>query len=245
MRFIRLKKSKCISISMIDEVTNHIEMKNFKLTYSLFSMPSADKLVDATKAQNAAYQKINFFIEDILDHSFAFTIESNKFAAEVMSNFSNNFVLLPSLTEISLLEALHSKLNVLAGDNSYVEELELEDLATEQTYLYIQDERSNVEYDLPDVDAFLGEYPLWGMPWWERYDITTTDNVVESEEEYIKFKEILDEHEVERVSRLVLDDIDAAIDDYFSEEREVGEVIDLEEMKQHLKDKEKWQPTLV
>lgn len=230
---------------MIDEGSGHIEMKHFELTYSLYSMPGADNVTDATKSQNAAYQKINFFIEDILEHSFLFTFDSNKIVADIMESFGNNFILLPNLTEIALLEALHCKLNVLAGDNSYVEELELKDLTTEQAYLYIQDERHEVTYDLPDVNEFLGEFPLWGAPWWARYDITTTDNFVDSEEEYNRFRKVLEEHEVEKVSRLVLDDIDSAIDDYFSQEREVGEVIDLEEMKQHLKDKEKWQPTLV
>lgn len=245
MRYIRLKKSKNIALGIIDDLTQCIEMKHFKLTYSLYTTPLANDPTAGTKAQNSAYQKINYFIEDVVDNSFLCAIDSGEVITAMMSTYNNNFIVMPSATEVALLEALHSKLNIFAGEESYVESIILEDFLTEQTYEYVQEDTETIMYDLPSTEQFLGEFALWSDPWWARYDISTTDNHITNQEDYDKFKELFEEHDIANVSRIVLDDIDSAIDEYFSEEREPGDVIDLEEMKESMQEKQQWKPTLV
>jgi hypothetical protein len=247
MRFVRLRKTENITLGIIDEQFKRIEMRPFKLTYSLYTTPSDEDESMGAKDQNAAYQKINYMLTDVIDGSFLYTFESAAFANQIMTSYDNNCIALPNVSEITLLESLHSKFNTIAGEYSHVESLELHDVNTEQTFVYLQETvDDDIIYDLPSAKGFLGEYLIWDAAWWQRYDVTTSDYYINSEEELEKFKELVDMNDLANVTRTVLDDIDAAINEFFVDENsEPGEVIDLESMKEHIKGKEQWKPTLV
>ena len=95
---------------------------------------------------------------------------------------------------------------------------------------------------MPVDNSWIGEFPFWELPWWQRYDSTTFDNTgKDSEEQKIVIKDREDK-QVDRLTTLVFEEIDKNVEQTLGD-RKSGEIVDLEEIRK-LK-KPKWKPTLV
>ena len=168
--------------------------------------------------------------KDIIDKFFA--------------DYDNNFITLPTMSELSLVECLHCKFNTLCGDYTYVDSVEIIDTFNNLSVFYLTDDD---DYTLPQQDKFAGELAFFEQPWWLRYDTTTFDNFAESQEGLDHWHKEIKTEEFDRMTVCILHDIDDEITRFLSSDPDVakGELISLEEIKEKFKEKEKWKPRLV
>ena len=244
-----LEQSHEIKIAIFDTKQRWIEQKRFKITYQMFSVKDDSDVLKQSKAQNGAYLKIGSFINGHLDESVAFTMDDMNIASKFLSEYDNGFVVLPDLDDVTILEALHRKFTVLAGDLSVITKVSLYDEELNIQYnFYYEDE--DTQYTLPTIQEWLGELSFWDKPWWDRYDVMTFDNVALDEAER-------DAHRADIEGRAqtfaplkeIDEDIDAmlaGIKKKYNEDNGIeeagGELISLDQMR---KKKGKWKPTVV
>lgn len=250
MKFVRLKKKVHLNLVMMPSDVKFIEPKRYTLEYTLYTVPNEDDPTAGGIAQNKAYQKINYFLTSVLDGSILYDPDCSEDVRALLLSYENNVVTLPYCAEIMFLEALHCKFNVLAGENTFVDSLELYDHFAEQSYIYVQEEEDHCVYELPSSKQFVGEFALWDKCWWDRYDITTYDSGVESAELLEEWKSKIDLQTLLDVSNAVLNEIDSQIESSFDHTMPdaAGELIDLEQVKETMKAASKdtqWKPTLV
>jgi len=229
----------------MDAYSKFIDIKNYEIHYSMFSLPilEGDNIVEVSKNQNKAFMKVNFFIKSILDCSIVYTIDDSVRMKTIFGEAENNFVTIPDFTETTLLEAIHSKLSVLCGNSTFIDQISIRDLDTKVGYDLMPDPEP--EYTLPDVSEWISELSFYELPWWRRYDSSTFDDVAADRKELKKFRKTI----------IVGGDVDLAIidgeiDDIFNEDdsddavKIKGVVIDLEEARKSPK-KGKWEPKIV
>lgn len=244
-----LEQSHTVKIAVFDTKQRYIEQKKFTITYQMFSLPEENDVLKQSKAQNSAYLKIGLFLNNHLDGTLAFTMDDMPMAGKFLSEYDNGFMVLPDLDDVTILEALHRKFSALAGEMTIITKLSLFDEELNLKYnFYYEDEET--KYTLPTIDEWLGDLSFWDVPWWDRYDVLTFDNVAQDAEE-------LDKHRADEAGRLStyapLDDIDddveamlkgikAKVDEDNKEEAKQGELISLDAAR---KKKNKWKPTVI
>lgn len=237
MSSMRLVQSNRIKVLVIDN--NYFEMKNYEITYSMFSAPLKSESGDHSKSQNKGYLKVNFLIHNMLDDAVLYTPDNKENVERLFGEFENNFILLPEASETTLLEALHYKFNVICGDNTYVEQLSICDVDRGLSY-----DLSEVDYEyrLPG-NNWLGDFSYWEEPWWARNDSATFDSCGISDEDVIEFRKT---NSYEMLVKQPLVDIDNEIDKLFNHlEGKTAEVVDLEEVKKQIELRNnKWKPTI-
>ena len=244
-----LEQSHTVKIAVFDTKQRYIEHKKFTITYQMFSLPDDKDVVKQSKAQNSAYLKIGLFLNNHLDGSLAFTMEDMPMAGKFLSEYDNGFLVLPDLDDVTILEALHRKFAALAGEMTIITKLSLydEDLNLKYNFYY---EDEDTKYTLPTINEWIGDLSFWDVPWWDRYDVLTFDNVAEDVEER-------DKHRSDEAGRLstyapldeIDDDVEAMLkgiknkfDEENKEEGKQGELISLDAAR---KKKNKWKPTVI
>lgn len=241
-----LEQKLSFKLTLIDSQMRFFDSKEFNLTYQMFSMPADDDVLAQSKYQNSAFLKINYFVKDVLDGSLAFTMDEMDLASKFLSEFDNNFLVLPDLDDVTLLQAIHSKLSVIAGERTLISDLKLEDCSLGLSYNFFLDE-DTVYTSLPSQQEWLGELSFWDEPWWSRYDVLTFDNVATDAEERDAHK--ADKDQRESIVQPLLD-IDDSVDELLAKvqkqldnaEHEPAELISLDSVR---KKKSKWTPTIV
>ncbi len=244
-----LEQSHTVKIAVFDTRQRYIEQKKFTITYQMFSLPEENDVLKQSKAQNSAYLKIGLFLNNYLDGTLAFTMDDMPMAGKFLSEYDNGFMVLPDLDDVTILEALHRKFSALAGELTIITKLSLYDEELNLKYnFYYEDEET--KYTLPTIKEWLGDLSFWDVPWWDRYDVLTFDNVAQDQEELDKHRE----DEGARASTYApLDDIDddveamlkgikAKVDEENQEEAKQGELISLDAAR---KKKNKWKPTVI
>jgi len=243
-----LEQSTKVSLTVIDSAARYIDSKKYTISYQMFSMATKDDFGNHSENQNKSFLKVNFFLRSIFDNSVAFVIEDMPNAERFLAEFENNLVVLPDLDDMTLLECLHRKLQTIAGEHTCISKISLYDHDIGLTYHgFYDDERS---YSLPAQKDFCGELSYWELPWWDRYDVLTFDNIAETQE-------LVDEHrnsvDMEKLSE-PFDDIDENIAELLNkvkdelivaegdEAKPAGDVVSLDQVK---KKKGKWKPTIV
>jgi hypothetical protein len=227
---------------VMDSVNKYIDIKNYDVTYTMFSVPVPDDPDMSSRNQNKAFLKVNYFVKSILDGSIVYTPDDLHDVNEVFLNYDNNYVVLPDTTDTTLLEALHSKMNVLCGDHTYIDDLSLTDTDVGVGYNMTADSEE-ITYGLPEQSDWLPEFSFWPVSWWERYDITTFDNYSETEQDVETFQNT-DVYLNTLTSDL--DQIDQQVDDLFNQMMgKTGEVIELDQIRAQQETKKVWKPTLV
>lgn len=242
-----LEQTLSFRLTVIDSEMRYIENKEFKLTFQMFSMPTLDDVIAHSKYQNAAYLKINYFVSNVLDGSLAFTMTEMEMASKFLADFDNNFLVLPDLDDVTLLQALHRKLSVIAGEYTVISDLKLQDVSAGLTYNFFLDDEV-IYSSLYTQQEWLGELAFWDEPWWDRYDVLTFDNVAVDKEE-------LEKHRADTESRELvsqpLRDIDDQVEELLNnaqrklngeDDAEPAELISLDSAR---KKKTKWQPTVI
>ena len=244
-----LEQSHDIRLTLFDSITRLIQPRKYKITYQMFSLPAESDEDIHSMHQNSAFLKINLFLARLLDESVAFTLTDMYIAEKFLVEYDNNFVVLPDLDDVTLLDCLHRKLQAIAGEMSIVSKVSILDTDTELTYHSFYDDEDEGALTLPIAKDWCGELAFWETPWWDRYDVMTFDNIATDIEER-------DAHraDADRASlRAPFDDIDENIKDILKkaknlivnedEHKEDCEVVDLTSAR--LRKKEKWTPTIV
>ena len=156
MKNLRLNQTHKIRMIVMDSVNKYIDIKNYEIAYTMFSVPAPDDPEQSSKNQNKAFLKVNYFVKSILDGSIVYTPDDLHDVNEVFLNYDNNYVVLPDITDTTLLEALHSKMNVLCGEHTYIDDLSLTDTDVGVGYSMAADSEE-ITYNLPDQPDWLPE----------------------------------------------------------------------------------------
>lgn len=125
-----------------------------------------------------AIAKIKFWFDNFIDGS-VFMNRGNEWAQraflgeEGAQSVDNPIVLLPDEpTDQMLCEALQSKMNALAGNflTFGLTELQSDDLSG-LSFIFT----GVGEFNLPEIDEWVGERSFFTKPWWSRNDASTID----------------------------------------------------------------------
>lgn len=240
MKLARLKHEKLVDFIIVNSADRQVLAKQYKLNYSLYTdHPEGPE--QGALAQNKAFQKISYFIEDIVAGSICYTLADKNIIDKFFADYDNNFITLPTTSELSLVETLHCKFNTLCGEYSYVDSVEIIDTYSNLSVFYLTDDD---DYSLPTQKEFAGELAFFEHPWWIRYDTTTFDNYAETAESLADWHENIKTEEFDRMTVCILHDIDSEMEALMCSDAK-GELISLEEIKEKFKEKEKWKPRLV
>lgn len=212
-----LKMEKCIPVNMIalDAEGGYMDIALLELSYVISTDvvdPTEEILLQAQLDQNVGFAKINIFIENMLNNNILITAEGAKEMGEKIDIFENNIVMLPDLTEVTLLAALYAKFNSITAENTSVKALSLRNVRDNVTYSYEIDEDDEVDnMELPTAKEWLGEYPYWENTWWERNDISTYDKAAETEEELNKWKKYAAESKIDELNKQTFEEIEEEV----------------------------------
>ena len=134
---------------------------------------------------------------------------------------------------------LHAKINTITTD-SFIGAVEIIDNRTNTCYTYYDDENEYVF--LPSIEEMIIENGLafHDQPWWFRNDISTYDGCAKDETEYNHYLENHFEKVQEAVKQPLLE-LDEKLREAMLDNKDPGEVIDLEEFKK----KKSWKPKLI
>ncbi len=236
-------------VLLLDTDQNAIQTTEYRITYSMTTSVDAEAVdphLEAQKAQNKSYAKVNTFVEQVLDHSFIIQIGNPDL--KFIDKYNNNIIVMPDLSEMTFLSALHCKLNHIIDKNTFVDNLSLVDTDQQITYNYNVDTfEEDTWIELPSHDEWLPEFSHFEQSWWFRYDMSTFDGMSKDQEEHELWQLAKDEEGVDDINKEPLDYIDKTFDDMFDQQKEYdGQIVDLKDYK-IAKEKKKtgWTPKLV
>ena len=178
-------------------------------------------------------------METIINESFLVTPGTAEHLLNLFSEFDNNVILSPDNGEASLGVMLHAKINTITTDN-YVGAIEVIDNRTNTCYTYYDDENEYVF--LPSIKEMILENGIafHEQPWWFRNDISTYDGCAKDENEYNHYLENHFEKVQEAVKQPLLE-LDEKLREAMLDNKDPGEIVDLEEFKK----KKAWKPKLI
>ena len=88
------------------------------------------------------------------------------------------------LCQIEITSPVRFKTGKAVSKKAEIEDfISLKDKSAQLGYTYLNDEPG--DYDLPVDNTWIGAFPFWDRPWWERYDSTTFDNTGKDKEEQL------------------------------------------------------------
>ena len=237
-------------VLILDTDQNAIQTIEYRLTYSMtthMDSEAIDPHLEAQKAQNKSYAKVNTFVEQILDHSFVIQIGNPDL--QNIEKYNNNIIVMPDLGETTFLAALHCKLNHIIDKNTCVDKISLIDTDQQITYTYDVDcFEDDTWIELPSHDEWLPELAQFEQSWWFRYDMSTFDGMSKDQDEHDLWIATRDEEGVDDINKEPLDYIDKTFDKMFAENKtpKDGQVVDLKDYKIAKEKKETgWKPKLV
>ena len=242
MNILTVKKTIPFKGIVVDELNKNIKSVLYNLTYTLRTQQTADiSYEEAHIRQNVSYSCINQFLWDQIHQSIIYDLESKKSVESIFSPYDNNFMFVPTLNESVLLNCLHAKLNTIAHNTSVIEVVTLKEMDEEIEYEMFSDEMT---YEgLPSMKDWLGDYPVWDIPWWYRKDFSTYDNYFPTKEEYDEYHKNTDINKVaEQMSKPIQEIEKMVTADMTKEseqpvEKEKGQLIEVDFFKKkHLKE---------
>lgn len=236
--------TKTIPLNMLLFTDNTFETLVVDFSFTLVTeaeSESVDHMVRARIDQNSSFTKIVTFVESILNETVVFDVADSEFVSEHFAHLQNNFMMLPSVSEMIIIAALHYKLNSIISDNSIVTTITLNEKTQNLTFNYTFIDDGEGYGELPNGAEWCPELSYWKDPWWCREDITTIDRIAATQEEYDKWI-AGDKITVEKSSRELLASIDDQYKDLFSEDDEIkeGDLIEVDFNKN-----QQWGPKLV
>jgi len=192
---------------------------------------------EAFLRQNVSFQVINNFLYEQLHQTLVYDFDGKEMAERSFSEYNNNFMFLPNLSEATFATALHCKLNSIIDELSHVESLQIEDTVDGMEYsIYNDDMDYNI---LPSIDQWLGELSFWKTPWWERRDFSTFDNIAQDKEELDTwFNNDKQQDLIAKMSKPI-DDIEKEVKDQLDPKdiKEQGKLIEVDFAKKQFKPK--------
>jgi hypothetical protein len=239
MKSLRLHKTVPIKLLFVNADARMLEQKDYEVDFSIHT-EGVEGFTAGTVSQNKGFQKIIYLLTDIINESIVYAPDQILLMEKYFADYDNNFLVLPMISETMLIECLHSKFNALLDEHTYTDFVGLKDNFANIGYSYMNDDPN--DYDLPVDNTWVGEFPFWDRPWWERYDSTTFDNTGIDEVEQQVVMEDRQEKGVNKLITMVFDEIDDNVEKMLGDPKS-GEVIDIQDI---IKRREtKWKPTLV
>ena len=246
MRKLTLEKTCPVRIILMDkEVSRNIQILNLHISYSMFTVVDgpASSDIEAQVEQNTSYCKINMFLDSIVNNCTAVDIGDLDDLDALVQQFDNPLMIMPTLNESTLLALIHSKMNAISGDNTYIEKLKLKDLDEGVTYTYDASEMEVIEYpELPETQIeWLGEYPYWDTAWWCRNDISIYDKGAKDADEYDAWVIAKEKNNVDAENRDTLVQIEKGIREAFGGDEldKKGELVEIDFVKKQAKNVDK------
>jgi len=178
-------KSIPLYLTFVDSGNREIRSVNGKFTYSLRTQLLEDvSNEDIFLYQNVSFQTCNDFLEKNLYQSIVYSFEEADITNKFLVEFDNNFIVLPNVSEATLLPALHAKLNSICHEASEVDMVSLK-YGDGLKYNYVNVD--GIYEALPTMESWIGELSFWETPWWFRKDFSTFDNYAKDQEELDEF----------------------------------------------------------
>jgi hypothetical protein len=256
MKEFNLEKTVPIKLMLFNGPNSRIELKNFKISFSMVTQMEAteDDTMTAQFNQNISFSKVLYFLTEIFNESILFESEHKEDIFKYLSTCDNNLVVLPDLSEGTIVTALHRKLNSISHETTRVHHVKLCDTDLDLTYKYTCTTEDDEAFDgLPDIDDWIGPLSYWEQPWWARPDQLTWDHAAVNQEEWEQHKgRDLDGSEIDPCA--AFDEIEAHLLVIFQEalidaglaEKKEGQLIEVDfEKKKPVHPEEKWVPTVI
>jgi len=248
MKSFTMEKTIPLNLVGLDDVIHQINVARYELTFSLVTDAPTDSSEDLLKAsleQNVSFAKVVTFIEGVIEHSIMIAFDNKDFKQIFDMGWENNIMVMPDVNESTLIATLHSKLNHIVADNTFVETLSLKDLTHNITYQYFKNDEENYS-ELPTKEEWITELSHWQTPWWQRDDAVTTDYDAETKEMLEEWKAKAEESDLETKNREIFTDIEDAVHEAVAKitkpDSERGQLVEVDFTK---KKKDRWKPTLV
>lgn len=256
MKEFNLEKTVPIKLMLFNGPSGRIEIKNYKVTFSMVTEMNGDDAdtMTAQVDQNISFSKVLFFLTEIFDESILFEKQHKEDIFKYLCTHDNNLVVLPDLSEGTIVTALHRKMNSISHENTHVHHVKLTDTDLDLTYKYTCTTEEEEVFDgLPDTADWMGKLSIWDQPWWARGDQLTWDHTADSEEELESVRgRGLDGAEInpyaafEEIEAQLLGMFEEAMVDAGLLAQKEGEVIEVDfENKKPIEKTEKWQPTVI
>ena len=238
MNILSVSKTIPVRTTWIDSDQLQIKSVTYDVTYSLRT--EADEGTDYAEAylqQNISFQICNNFLYDQLHQTLVYDFEGKAMAEKSFSEYNNNFMFLPSLSEATFASAIHSKLNSLIHETSHVETITILDKIDGMEYSVWNDD--GVYTSLPTIEQWLGELSFWKTPWWERRDFSTFDNIALDQEELDTWFNNDKQQEVIAKMSYPIDEIVKEVTESLGtpEDRDKGKLIEVDFKKKKFKPK--------
>ena len=240
-----LEKSSQIKLIVLEN--KKVAVRQYEVSFSLLTQASEDlkEMEQLQLEQNISFAKVMCFIELILNGSILITVDSLPYYEKTLCEFSNNYVLLPTLEDNTIISVIMSKFNSIVGANTSVNAVTLADLDDQLKYRLEAFDEDEDDSDLPNIKEWLGDLALNDVPWWDRGDESTWDGIAKSQEEYDAVKGNPTDEEVDSI----FDDIEDSIRTLYKSVHQPetiesnADVIEVDF--QNETKKKKWKPKLV
>jgi hypothetical protein len=254
MKEFNLEKIVPIKLMLFNGPNGRIEIKNFKISFSMITMMHQDgDPLTAQLNQNISFSKVLYFLTEVFDESILFEKDHKEDIFKYLSTCDNNLVVLPDLSEGTIVTALHRKLNSIAHETTHVHHVKLNDTDLDLTYKYTCTTDEDELFDgLPEMEDWMGELSYWEEPWWARGDQLTWDHAAaDAEELELHRGKGLDGNDINPYE--AFEEIETQLKGIFQEalveaglaEQAEGEVIEVDFEKKETKSREKWTPTVI
>jgi hypothetical protein len=188
-----IKKTVPLSFVYYHSDTNEFVPRFYDLEFTIYSVPDDDSdeeaLHKAAIGQTVSFQKCMFVLENCLDGALVTDPNGITFVRDLVDDGAEgNFVMLPELTEQFTVGAIQAKLNALCTGSTLVDQVRLVDVRERLCFELFAD-GGVTEGLLPEHGTWLGNFPFWSVPWWNRNDTLTFDVYAESIEEHEEWLE--------------------------------------------------------
>lgn len=186
---------------------------------------------DHQQKLSVAYQKIGIWLEYFLDDIILVDSEDadNSLVFNQMQ-YDNTLVQIPGVSDDVFLEALHSKISIIAGKELLIGEVSLHGSDTKSTFHF-----SNIQgnsYSLPAQDEWMDiDQVVFFEPWWKRNDCDTWEPGIE---EGKTREQMIEDIDTSNVLDKIIADVTTSSSEFEIEEETEAEII-----------KPKWKPKTV
>lgn len=242
MKSLSLEKSSRIKLIMLEN--KRFVVRQYEVSFSMLTHVTGTDidLAELQIEQNVSFGKALCFIDAVLNDSILITHEHLSDYERTLCEFSNNYILLPDVSDTTLIDAIQRKLSAIAGKLTDVTSVTLIDLDDQLKYRLDVFDEDDDESDLPALSEWLGDLAINSVPWWDRPDETTWDGVAKDQAELESLRNLDTES-----GTSMFDDVEENIRKIYKAalngEDSSGELIEVDFANQDKK--KKWTPTII
>lgn len=195
MKSLVVEKDISLKLIFADSLHSQLDFMDFEISFSLVTHSNGDA-ADAQLTHNVNFAKLTTLLECINNGIVLDIHDMDIAAAAFLGKYHNHVMVLPDTSEMTMLAALHKKMNTICSEHSVVEVVRLKDKVENIRYEYINTDHEYEE--LPCNSEWVTEMSYWQEPWWDRVDISTHDQHAETTEELQNWFRTKDQHDVEQ-----------------------------------------------